>query len=565
MGCMNDNGGEAVCPICGFDSSAENQNDALLIRTLLCGRFLVGKETSRNGEGITYIGWDNETNTVVNIKEFYPVGLVSRDLNKNVCLAEGKEYLFNSSLLEFTELSNKLSMANDLPAILPVVKVFEEQSTAYCVTKAASGIPLTDFLLRNGGTLQWDHTRPLFLPLLATLKGLHDIGIIHRGISPDTIMVGRDGRLKLTSPCIKDIRTTGSEFTRELFPGYSAIEQYGFDKDSRDGTWTDVYALAATLFRVLVGNCPPEANTRITDDNMSISAKVADALPKHVLVALANALQILPSDRTQTIDELRRDLIKAPRGTRFDLSAAAADAEKAVKAQENRKPRKKKKSSLNYALLAILGTAIVFIALGAILVPTVFKDLFANNDISDTSSVLSVPSAVSVTTEDTYSSKEKTYTVPTLVGKSYAEIANDVKYEEVFTFEIAGKSYSDKYKKGTIISQSVEAGTNVKKETTITVNVSLGPKTVTIPTLKGKSNTDAYITLLELGFLAENIKFMDKFDDTSPADSVIGTEPEDGSSVYPDSAIIVYINTFTEESDSEDASDMTESSEQSDY
>ncbi len=545
MGCMNDNGGDAVCPICGYDSSSKNPEGALAVKAVLEDRYLVGKLTSVNGEGLSYIGWDKETNTVITIREFFPNKLCER-VKGLVIPSAGCEYVFNNTLLKFTELANRVAEVNDLPSICPVVSVFEANGTAYCITKAAAGFTLKDFLIRSGGTLEWEQARSLFLPLISTIKGLHEVGIIHRGISPDTIIVGRDGRLKLTGICVKDVRSSRSELTREIFPGYAAIEQYGFDEEAHDGPHTDVYSLAATLFRVLVGNCPPEATSRITDDNMAIPAKIAESLPKHVLVALANALQIMPGDRTQTIDDFRRDIIQTPKGTRIDLSDAAANAERRSRAAGGVKAAKRPMStSKKYTIFAILATAFICIGIFILLANTVFKDFFGgSSDFDDVSSVQSAPSKVTVASGDDYSSKVKTYAVPQLLGKSFAEVINDVKYEGTFKFEIAGKSYSDKYAKGTIVSQSVEAGTNVEKDTTITVSISLGSKMVTVPNLKGKTETEAYIALLEIGFLPDNIAFVDKYDDTAPSLTVIETEPAAGATVYPDSAITVYKNTY---------------------
>ncbi len=550
MGCMNDNGGEAVCPICGYDSSIKNPEGALAIKTILEDRFMVGKLLFSNGEGLSYIGWDIQTNTVITIKEFFPKKICER-INGMVIPSAGSEYLFNNTLLKFTELSNRVANINDLPSLCPVISIFEAGGTAYCITKAASGFTLKEFLIKNGGTLEWEQARSLFLPLISTIKGLHEAGIIHRGISPDTIIVGRDGRLKLTGICIKDVRSSRSELTREIFPGYAAIEQYGFDEEAHDGPHTDVYSLAATLFRVLVGNCPPEATSRITDDNMAIPAKIAESLPKHVLVALANALQIMPGDRTQTIDDFRRDIIQTPKGTRIDISDAAVNAERRNRASNNeRHPKKPMSASKKYTIFAIAATALICVAIFILLANTVFKDFFGgSSDIDPTSSTQSVPSKVTVDSSDYYSSEEKTYAVPQLIGKSFADVINDVKYEGTFKFEITGKSYSDKYEKGTIISQSVDAGTNVVKETTISVSISLGSKMVTVPNLKGKTKTEAYIALLEIGFLKDNISFVDKYDDTALSLSVIETEPAASSRVYPDSAITVYINTYDSHAD----------------
>ena len=427
MNCMNDNGGEQICPICGYDAETQNSADALPTRHWLAERYLVGRETDRNGEGITYIGWDNVDNTIVSIREYFPAGLAVRNADYTVSIAQEKEYSFNEGILEFLELSKKLYTLSDLPSLLPVIQVLECDGTAYRITKSISAIPLREFLLRNGGTLKWEQARPLFLPLITTLKSLHAAGIIHRGLSPETIMVGRDGKLRITGFCIRAARTSRSDMTAQLFPGFAAIEQYGFDQNTKDGPWTDTYGLAATLFRVLMGNPPVEANQRVTNDSMSIPAKLADTIPKYVLSALANALQILPGDRTSSMDEFRRDLMQS--------TGETATMERVAVTNKSKKPEKAKKgkdANKRYAAIAAFSTAGVLLLIALLLSMTVFKGgLFGSNESEDETSDNSLPSVVSVGTNDgtgNESRTERTYPVPNLLGKTYAEVANNIEY-----------------------------------------------------------------------------------------------------------------------------------------
>ena len=72
MGCMNDNGGEQVCPICGYDESTPQLSSYMPVRTWLDGRYLIGRVLESNGEGITYLAWDNEENMPVRVREYMP-------------------------------------------------------------------------------------------------------------------------------------------------------------------------------------------------------------------------------------------------------------------------------------------------------------------------------------------------------------------------------------------------------------------------------------------------------------------------------------------------------------
>lgn len=542
MGCMNDNGGETVCPICGYDAATQNKAGTLPIKTkLMGGRFLVGKVCEENSESITYIGWDNEENAIVDIIEYFPREISKRNIDNSISIIEGYEYPFNQNLIEFSEITEKLKLVSSLPSILPVVAHVEENGTVYRVVKAVSGITLKDFLIRNGGMLKWEQARPLFIPLISTVKDLHDLGIVHRGISPDTIIVGRDGKLRLTGICIKDIRTSGGDLSSELYSGYSAIEQYGFSQNAKDGPATDVYSIAATLFRVLMGICPPEATSRVTEDSLTIPAKIAETLPKYVLVALANALQILPTDRTATMDEFRRDLVQisAPNG---------ANGEKATK-KDNKNSTSKK-----YAVLASIATVLLLGIIALVLYFTVFNNPNPDDDVSSNESVFSIAAPTSSEKEETISIANKKYLVPDFVGKSYSEVINNAEYTAIFIFDVTNKEYSTKYERGVICSQSIAANTEVEKETTVTFVLSMGSKESSVPYVQGMTKDQAYVKLLEAGFLPSSIEFIDKYDDTAAAGCVIETVPAIGSRIIAEGGIKVYINTYQPETSSNESS-----------
>ena len=108
LGCMNDNGGEKICPICGYDSTTKNPDDSLPASFWINDRYLVGKYISSNGEGITYIGWDNGDNSIVNIREYFPKGNAKRNPDKTVSIVKGCEYPFNEGLMDFLEINKTL-------------------------------------------------------------------------------------------------------------------------------------------------------------------------------------------------------------------------------------------------------------------------------------------------------------------------------------------------------------------------------------------------------------------------------------------------------------------------
>jgi serine/threonine-protein kinase len=132
MGCMNDNDGEQVCSICGYDSAIQNHSQCLPTRSVINNRYIIGKALSVNGEGITYIGWDNAVDSVVKIKEYFPIGIALRNPDATVSMDPEKRYAFNEGLLEFLEINRQL-MRQSMPSLQEVNDVFEYGGTAFVV------------------------------------------------------------------------------------------------------------------------------------------------------------------------------------------------------------------------------------------------------------------------------------------------------------------------------------------------------------------------------------------------------------------------------------------------
>lgn len=198
-----------------------------------------------------------------------------------------------------------------LSALILVFDIVEDHGTAYAISEYMEGVSLREYLLRSpSGYLSWEQARILFMPVLSTLGTLHSAGIIHRGISPTTLIVGKNGKMRITGFSIWQARTARGDLTAQLFPGYAAIEQYGFE--GQQGPWTDIYAFSAVLYRTLIGSTPLEATSRVTNDRLMVPGKFAEQLPAYVINALMNGLQILPEDRTRTVDQLRAELSAAP-------------------------------------------------------------------------------------------------------------------------------------------------------------------------------------------------------------------------------------------------------------
>ncbi len=518
MGCMGEIGEEQICHICGYDNSAADNGEGLPVRTILCGKYIVGKVIDSGGEGITYIGKEIESGRIVRIREYFPNDICVREPDSTVRVNRESSFSYNESLICFIELARTLSTLNGSPNLLDVIDIFEAGGTAYYVTESVSGITLREFLMRNGGQLTWEQARSLFLPLLPVLSQLHGANIVHRGLSPDTLLVGRDGKVRIIGFCIAAARTSRSDISARLFPGFAAIEQYGYE--AQQGPWTDVYGIAATLFRTLVGNPPPEAPDRLSNDNMTIPAKLAESVPKNILASLAAALQVMPENRTKTIEKLKEELM-AESGV-----IAVSDNE-----EENKKPTFFKQ----YGVLTIAVAATIILLIIALLIGKNWTNIF--NTVTGGENNISVPTS----SEYIVNEENVVATVIDFKGKTCAEVLEY--YEEQgfndIEFDVIAKEYNDKYERGQIYKQTQKVGHEIAAEEKLGVYISLGSETVTLPDFveEEASYTDARIALLEMGFLPENIVSVAVTKLGEDTDKIFKMSPKGGTEVSVESKV----------------------------
>ncbi len=527
MGCMNETDGDGICPFCGYDKTGIRDINYLIPGTKIMKRFLVGKVTETNGEGVTYICYDAKTDKTVSLREYFPIGLCERGKNGSVRPNAENIEIFSKGLRKFTTLCKKLADHPEITSVPDVVEFFEGNGTAYCIYESFPSITLREFLLRNGGTLNWEQTATIFMPLLSTVRALHDIGVLHRGISPETIFIGRDGKVRLGGFCIEDVRTMGTAFTPQIFPGFAPIEQYG--SIGEQGTWTDVYSLAATIYRVLVGNPPAEANERVTNDTLTIPTKVTEECPKALVEALADALQIIPEERTGSIEQFKAV-----------LSVAVGKAKKLGTKKE------KKGKYRSYMLLATIITILLITAISALIYVFVILPGM-DDDIPEISSNIPTSSYMS-NDQSTSSATTGTVEVDNFLNMTYQDVINNTDFSQ-YNFVIEAKKYSSSYSARKIMEQSPQPGEKTDPDEngkiTIYVVVSLGDYYISMPDVTGMSEQEALLTLLKAGFQLDNIGApIEKYDPNATPDCVIETSPAPGESVNLDSTIEITINTF---------------------
>lgn len=296
------------CPLCGFDKNTYAASPrSLKPFTKLNGKYLVGKVIGEGGFGITYIGFNMETDLPVAIKEYFPSELATRDSSQgntiNVFSGEAKD-LYREGLEKYLREARNLSMFSDLPGIVTVKDFFYENETAYIIMEYINGMTLKQYLTKVGGRMKQNEVIKMMKPVLESMNKIHEVGIIHRDISPDNIMITRNKQIKLTDFGAARVFDTedNKSITVVLKRGYAPEEQYRVK--GNQGPWTDVYALCATMYRMITGVTPQEALERIIEDNVEPISKYDPNVWPETEYAIMKGLSLRAQDRFQTVNEL---------------------------------------------------------------------------------------------------------------------------------------------------------------------------------------------------------------------------------------------------------------------
>ena len=548
MNCMSEMTGGPECPRCGHRTDEPQAAHALPLRTMLQKRYLVGCAKRSNGEGITYIGYDTALNIPIELHEFFPQTLCERAENgTDVRVTGGSELNFNECFTQFLGYSREVAHLRELSAIIQIYDIFEENHTAYTVSEWNDSITLRYFVERSGGHLDWNTARQLFMPVLSALSALHAHSVGHLGISPDTLSITEDGRMKLGGFSIGAVRQMDTDLPPDMMAGCAAIEQYIMDYKPDEAT--DVYGFAASLFFALTGTLPPDALKRRSDPRLYIPTAILRSLPPYVVSALANALQVSPDRRTHTFERLRDELSAAPA-----VTAALEETQRLDRVREDRdseKGGKKKKREIPAFAWVLASCAVMLVIL------TVIGALWISRIPSGDDQTAGAVEGESAVSSQTSSQQAGTLMAgsadsagganrikaPNLVGQNYDQISSassDSKRDYQVLPSSRSPQFSDTVPEGCIISQEPEAGTPMAKGTVIAVVVSKGAAVRTLPEIAGDTLPDASEAVTEAGFVPTKAE---AYSATVPAGRVIGYQDvKEGSQMAYGSSVIVVVS-----------------------
>ena len=593
-----------VCPHCGYVCGTPAEESIhMQPGTLLHDRYIVGRVLGYGGFGVTYIGWDGKLEQKVAIKEYLPGEFSTRMPGQSqVTVFNGdKSEQFRDGLKKFVEESKRLAKFQNEAGIVKIFDSFEENETAYIIMEYLDGITLKEYL-GQVGTIPEDEAINMLMPVMESLQTVHAEGLLHRDIAPDNIFLTKDGSVKLIDFGASRYATTSHSrsLTVIIKPGYSPEEQYRSRGDQ--GPYTDVYAIAATLYRMITGKTPPDAMERrakYENQNKDILIephKLVKNISRNREVAILNAMNVRVEDRTPDIKTFIEELNADPPAKR-------------------RYGKIKKIDIYSWPLwLKILVPSLltVAIAVGVLTLTGVinFKSMFNAGNIEG---FVRVPNIVGESEEKAKSEPEfrdgqlrldfgvKKFSEENeniVIEQDHSEgeyltIGSVVRYnksagsEKDYELEVSedgtitfGKSYdgfgideeflgrlnveaylqskglnvqtreeySSEYPtKGTIIrivtadGNTITAGTTLKAGDTVIIYYSKGQAPSEVPNVVGKDLSEALIALSQAGF--NNVVPMPEENDSYPENEVISQDPPSGTVASVDDTITVFYAT----------------------
>ena len=257
-----------------------------------------------------------ESTATVAIKEFFLRDVSSRNglrvfsvSDSTLCSDYRRDFL--------REAQNLSRLDND--HIVKVLETIEENDTVYYVMEYLSGGNLDQHILSHG-KLSCREALDIAIQIGEALKCMHAQHMLHLDLKPLNVMRGEDGHIVLIdfglSKCFgADGQPESSTRIGQGTTGYAPIEQHSFNKADGFMPTLDIYALGATLFKMLTGSVPPEASV-VLNEGLPVDELSSAGVPPAIIALVERAMQPLRRMRHQTVDEFidetQRLLASAP-------------------------------------------------------------------------------------------------------------------------------------------------------------------------------------------------------------------------------------------------------------
>lgn len=295
------------CSHCQYPQPAQYDPSYIKPQYRLYKQYYVGRVLGHGGFGVTYLAYDRNLSTKVAIKEYFPRDFSRRSEDGVSVVPTSNETaeLFKMGKDKFIAEARLLASLRS-NHIIQVRHFFEEANTAYFVMEYLEGRTLEEYIQLKGGQVSVHEAKALLKDLLTALEDLHEKNCYHRDIKPENIYLTRKGM-----PILLDFGAARKQVfgnvqnSSEVFltPGFTPLEQYS--SNGIQGPWTDIYALAATLYKAITGLTPPTPQDRLEGHPLKTPKELGVDISPDDEKWLLKGLEIKWSGRPESVEEWR--------------------------------------------------------------------------------------------------------------------------------------------------------------------------------------------------------------------------------------------------------------------